>query len=200
MPTETPSLLELMDGRPVYSDAFEFKGQRIKFKLLDEREISWCRVAAQKMSYKLLLKEFDDDKEMALDLLKNHSINYDEHTDWYDCFVLSSSIKSEDGGPISGIRDPYALAEALADAFTPIERAHLVELYLDHVDENDPNTLTDEQVGELIEEVKKKPDMDFLTQFGSRALRILLLTLVAENMELMGALGEEPETTAMDKS
>jgi hypothetical protein len=185
MAKQTPSLVELLEGKPVYSDAFDFKGQRVKFKLLDEREIDWCRIAAQKKSYTNLLKEFDDDKEVALDLLKNYSINYDSHTDWHDCLVLSTALKTETNGPISGIRDPYALAEAVADVFTPSERAHLIEKYLDFVDENDPGSLSEDQVKELIEEVKKKQSMDSLTQYGSRVLRSLLLTLAAENAKLI---------------
>lgn len=181
---DAPSLIELMDGRPVYSDTFELKGQKVKFKLLDEREVDWCRVAAQKKTYLLIKGEFDDDKDIALDLMKNHVVNHDSHTDWHDCFVLSIALKTEEGAPISGIRDPYALVEKVADLLSPHERSQLIERYLDFVDENDPGALTDEQINDIIEELKKKPSIDSLKPLGSRALRSLLVILVQDNLAL----------------
>jgi hypothetical protein len=181
--SEKKSILELMQPGPIYSDVFEYRGQKVKFRLLDTREMDWCRPAAQSKVLKNLLAQ-NIDKDVALVLLKEHGPNADSHVDWQESFALAACLCKEDGSPVTKAIDPQHQAEEIADTFTPIEKRDLTDRYLEFADEHDPSLLTDDEEAELIDDVKKNQDPISLKLYGSNALRNCVLTMGKELVRL----------------
>jgi hypothetical protein len=167
---------------------FEYKGKKLKFKLLNQFELSFARTGAQRATLRQMVDMFDkEDPEVARDLMKFHAPSQDVWEDWVDCYVLAATLVNEQGQPIyPEAENDHVVAEEIARSFTPLERADLQARFLDFNDEHDPQQYTDDEMLAILEDIKKNShakDPDLLRSYGSGVLRRLVLSIVADLVE-----------------
>lgn len=169
------SLLDVVPSGPVRSKApFNFKGEPARWRVLDSLEIQACRHAAQKRAMDILVDDLGLDAKDAYPLVQAGS-SADTQREWFEYYVIGAAMTDAEGAPVA-MGTPDEVAFRLADETTPIERARLIDDYLQFVDENDPSNLSEEEIGEIIAALGKGED-SILLQQGSNALRSLLVTM-----------------------
>jgi hypothetical protein len=166
---------------PVRSEVFEFKGKERTWRLLDIRETDWSRSAALKHTYDVLIEEFGEGlKDVVVTLMQGHdAARGDGFKDWTDVYCIAGALCDKNGAPVHR-GSPRDAAVFIADAYTPTERAELIRMYLEFVDEHDPGTIDEEEGAGVIERLGKSQDSSESRQYGSNALRSLLLTSAVE--------------------
>lgn len=182
---QVTSIQDLLSSDPVYSKEFEYRKQRLRFKLLDSRDIEHCKVWAQRIVFDSLMTAFDGvDNRIAIvtDLVKTHVPNLDAQQNYEDMLILASSlVNAETKIPIVKSNTPLEVAHEISDMITPMDRRALLDEYMSFLGENDPHRITEEAIEEIISNSKKNA-LDSLMLAGSSVLRISLLTLLSLDM------------------
>lgn len=186
----TKSLLDLVPSGPVRSDPFDFKGQEARWRVLDGQEIIGCRVAAERRVMRMLVDEMGLEPKDAYPIVQAGG---DTQREWFEYYVIGAAMTDKAGAPIS-MDVPDDIATRLADECSPIERARLIDDYLQFADEHDPSNLSDEEQEEIIAALGKGED-SILQRLGSNLLRSLLATLAPRlaRAEMLAAQLEERE-------
>lgn len=163
---------------PVYTEPFELDGRKGKYKLrlLDFRETDFARASALRHNFEQLTA-VGFEAEQALTLMTAHAANFDSFRDWTDTYILVTALCTADGSPAISGETPKAQALELSDEFTTTEQDEFIRRYLELLDDNDPGTMTEEDIDEEIERLGKTPDFSTLKQYGSSVLRYFVRTM-----------------------
>lgn len=182
------TILDLIPSGPTRSEPFDFRGQKVRWRLLDGLEMASCRQAADKRIMRELVDEHGLEPKDAFPLLQASS-NGDTWREWFEHYVLAAALTDEDGGPIS-LGSPDEVALRLMDLLTPIERGRWIDDYLSFADEHDPSNLTEAEIEEIVEAAGKTEGASIWQRYGSSALRNCLATMVPRLIKAEMAVAE----------
>jgi hypothetical protein len=191
-------ILDLLPSEPIYSPAFDWKGQKLKFRLMSSLDETDARMGGQKWAKVQLQDKLDLSAVEALQLMET-GYGADMREDCEHIARLYACLCDEQGGPVARGSDVHDSYRRLAVKFNPLERQELIAQYLDFLDEYDPSQLDDEQIEEMIAEAGKSQDVSPLRQYGSSALRISLLITahqLADALARLAVLEEEKDLAA----
>jgi len=200
MSDQPKSLLDLVPSGPTKSEPFDLKGKQVFFRLLDSMETIACRTAAVRQASARIAEELDVSRVEAVSLLDSGLLS-DNQTELYELYILAASLSDcSDGGPVA-MGDQDEVMRYLADTLTPMDRLYYRDKYLQFADDNDPATITDDQLEELVTTgLGKLQDTSYLRQSGSNVLRSCVRTMAYElatlRLEIV-ALREQDETPAL---
>lgn len=193
-----PHILDLLPSGVIYSEPFEWRGHKVKFRLLDGGETVQCRQAATKLIVDELVEKIGLERKDAFELAQAGSSRDNEH-DWFHCYVLAASMCDAKSGAPLGAGDHADVAYRLHDEMPAIEREAYIENYLEFADEHDPSTYTDDEIEEIIATAGKSPDGSTWKRYGSSALRNFLHTLVPRLIRAEMALGQFQEAEPLEE-
>jgi hypothetical protein len=189
---DTPDILDLLPSEPVYSEPFDWQGQKLTFRLMSSLDEMEARTLGQKWAKVQLMEKQDLSALEALSLMET-GYGADLREDCEHIARLYACLCDEQGGPVARGSDVHDSYRRIAEKFAPLERQDLIQRYLDFIDEHDPSTLTDEQIEEMIAAAGKSQDASTLRQYGSSSLRISLLTTARQLHDAKAQLADLEE-------
>ena len=98
--SDKKTILSLVPSGPIRSEPFDFKGQTVRWRLLDSLEVIACNDAATRVVAKDIGAAYDVDIAQALELV--HTINLGESWRmWLEYYTVAAAMTDTDGDPIA---------------------------------------------------------------------------------------------------